>query len=188
MYSVQFLFLNSDLVSNCIIYYGYINISIYTCINIHTIPRKIRLLHRFMKFFCHFIRRTWLKFYFHCNVTHSISLYSRNLGHFLLSNLQSKKKFFLPPSPPKRGLSPLVINFMPFTLNRDIKLLNILTTVCPGNSILWICLGVPKCFEFKQQKETAVLVSPLLNLLMDFICCVAWERSKGFLTEVEFEK
>lgn len=125
-----------------------------------------------MKLFCHFIRGTWLKFYSHCNVTHSISLDSRHLGNFLIYNLQSKK-FFLTPPPPTRGLSPLVINFMPFTLNRDIKLLNILTTICPGNSILWICLGVPKCFEFKQQKETAVLVSPLLNLLMDFICCVA---------------
>lgn len=166
--------------------YMYVNISAYTHINIHIIPRS-RLLHRFMKLFCHFIRRARLQFHSHCNVTHSISLNIRHLGNFLMSNLQSKKSFLAFP-PSKRGLSPLVIDFMPFTLNRDIKLLNILTTVCPGNSILWICLGVPKCFEFKQQKETAVLVSPLLNLLMDFICCVAWERSKGFLTEVEFEK
>lgn len=155
--------------------YVYINISVYTHINTHIIPRKSRLLHRFMKLFFHLIRRTWLKFYSHCNVTQSISLYIRHLGNFLISNLQSKKSFlpFPPTPPPKRGLFPLVINFMPFTLNRDINLFNILTTLCPGNSILWICLGVPKCFEFKQQKETAALVSPLLNLLMDFICCVA---------------
>lgn len=107
-YSVQFLFPNSDLVSSCILYYAYI--CVYKHIYIHTYKytrhtKKKSTLIQIYEIILPFFRRMWLKFYSHHKVSHSIRLGIRHLGHFLVSNLQSKKSFLqFPPS--KKGTIP----------------------------------------------------------------------------------